>query len=34
LELNSGVISRLVSDLVEELEESEDEEAMADGEDF
>jgi hypothetical protein len=29
LESNSGVISRLVSDSVEELEESEDEEAMA-----
>jgi hypothetical protein len=29
LELNSGVISRLVSDSVEELERSEDEEAMA-----
>jgi hypothetical protein len=29
LELNSGVISQLVSDSVEELEKSEDEEAMA-----
>jgi hypothetical protein len=29
LESNSRVISRLVSDSVEELEESEDEEAMA-----
>jgi hypothetical protein len=29
LELNSEVISRLISDSVEELEKSEDEEAMA-----